>query len=869
MIQELLYTSAPKGLKPGSRGFCTVLSTSGMPAPVATALESLSGYRPVYPPGDPQAKLNPVVYSHLKMSLGGRRSDVLSRVADYGLDYSQRTNKIAHHLVVDSNDRPSAGPAWLLAHPDVMRTSWEGEPHIVSGERLLPNGKSDIRVCSHWKELTGDAGWAGVLAESFLKKPDQPAYIVFSPGMNLLPLIEEALALLPASKRWDVSFSTYFTKVPNGVTCNWRCVLADSPEAKESRRYVQSLRIDLTEPLGPATGGELVEAARTGRAPIENKEEPLSPPAPPKASQTSSKQIHLASDRPQLQPPAIKSRTEVPPIRSLPNKTTGWTKWIVATVVLILVGTSAAYFAGQAPVVVTQAPPLEQHAPITPPEAPAPAPTSANKHTEITSATNPMPVVKDGAANPGSPPSGMPQSTEDAMGTPSPPISNASPSAPMAPMEEKAAPSQVQAAKVAEQPTVIYFDLSDKDPSKPMTFDLPFPLENQEDWEVRILIPTFESKDVSAKGSSLAHKGDEQNILLKVQTKYSDEQAKLKKNQILITSSGLDKRFLSRTIVSVKNKATGTESFILFSSPPMLVPEHVTHLKGSFVLTSGFPNGPSATKPQSQPGKAPTPQKNTSHWTVKPQLLRLMSANGPIAIDIPGTQEDLTWDNNSRATATLRPTKETITPIIIAFLPELNSNKMLLDEIIGSLNVTLELRSSQKGTGDGDVSNVRVYFTANNANEHFAKIYQNENTEILKCNILNAIIQNSKHKSALSAIEHSVDEKYADPLVGLKKFVEHNITQDGSGRLAIEKSINFASKEEKETFIAKLKVQVSNIEKIHGVIIRSNKLISTLNSSTVSHVEIVQFAMNEDFEAQRYVPFLSYSLPIEDSANPN
>ncbi len=347
MIQELLYTSAPKGLKPGSRGFCTVLSTSGMPAPVATALESLSGYRPVFPPGDPQAEQNPVVYSHLKMLLGGRRGDVLSRIADYGLDYSQRTNKIAHHLVIDPNDRPTAGPAWLLAHQEVMRANWNGEPRIVTGERSLPQGKSPLRTCTAWKNLAGDAGWAGVLAESFLNKPDQPAYIIFSPGMDLLSLIEEALALLPPSRRWDVTFSTYFTKIPNGVTCNWRCVLADSPEAKESRRYVQSLRIDLTQSLGKAEGGELVEAARTGRMPASSVLEPAAPSMSEPI--TSHQEV----------PPTVGN---APPIRTRDGRAIphprqrlsefpvgysdvvrkepygSWTKWVISIVVLLLIG---------------------------------------------------------------------------------------------------------------------------------------------------------------------------------------------------------------------------------------------------------------------------------------------------------------------------------------------------------------------------------------------------------------------------------------------------------------------------------------------------------------------------------------------------
>ena len=43
MSQEILYTSAKQGLKPGSRGFCTVVSTEGMDANLAERLESRSG----------------------------------------------------------------------------------------------------------------------------------------------------------------------------------------------------------------------------------------------------------------------------------------------------------------------------------------------------------------------------------------------------------------------------------------------------------------------------------------------------------------------------------------------------------------------------------------------------------------------------------------------------------------------------------------------------------------------------------------------------------------------------------------------------------------------------------------------------------
>ncbi len=266
MSQELLYTSAPRGLKPGSRGFCTVLSTQGMPAPLAAAVEALSGYRPVYPTSDERAARNPVVYSHLKMQATGRTWHVLSRIADYGLDYSQRANKLAHHVILDNpSERLSGGPANLLSMPGFMREEWEGEPKVVALKPVTREPHGPSGVCRHWQELTGDAGWAGVLAESFLRDPERLVILLFAPGQEILPLFVEALSLLPPEKRWDVTFSTYFTGLATGTTCLWRAMVHDSKEAHESLRFVSALRIDLTaDSLGPATGGELVEAARSG-----------------------------------------------------------------------------------------------------------------------------------------------------------------------------------------------------------------------------------------------------------------------------------------------------------------------------------------------------------------------------------------------------------------------------------------------------------------------------------------------------------------------------------------------------------------------------------------------------------------------------
>lgn len=126
MSQEIIYTSAPQGLRPGSFGFCIVAMTTGMPTPLAERLESLSGYRHVYSPGDPRAVNNPVVHSHVQLKIGAQKYFVLSRLADAGFDYSQRTNKLVHHVALEPSELVAGGPAWVLSQPGYMVTSFSG-----------------------------------------------------------------------------------------------------------------------------------------------------------------------------------------------------------------------------------------------------------------------------------------------------------------------------------------------------------------------------------------------------------------------------------------------------------------------------------------------------------------------------------------------------------------------------------------------------------------------------------------------------------------------------------------------------------------------------------------------------------------------
>ncbi len=215
MTQELVYTSAPRGLKPGTQGFCTVVCTQGMSANLALQLEGLSAYRHLFPPGTPQADRNPVAYSHLCLRIGGTKYHVLSRISSAGFDYSRRSNKLAHHVVLSEKELPDRGPAWLLTQPGFMETRWDGQVKVLPTGRRIPvdPGPAGPPRSLTWEERTGDAGWSGALAETALRS--QSARLICPVGLDPLPLLAEALALLPPELRWKVTFSTYFTGLPS------------------------------------------------------------------------------------------------------------------------------------------------------------------------------------------------------------------------------------------------------------------------------------------------------------------------------------------------------------------------------------------------------------------------------------------------------------------------------------------------------------------------------------------------------------------------------------------------------------------------------------------------------------------------------
>ncbi|MBE6358627.1 MAG: hypothetical protein E7057_05200 [Lentisphaerae bacterium] len=268
MAQELLYTSVPRGITPGSSGFCTAGCTRNIDSRLKVLLESLSYYKNCYPHYSAEAVLNPVSFVHLTCNTANQHTHILSRIAFYGVDYTGRSNKLAHHIVLNDHETHpvSGGPSALFQVPGFFRESWGQEAGFFAAPPHIPAVHAENKVAETWAAYTGDAGWAGVLAHSFLQDRTKPFYIIFDPAKhrNILALVNEALLLLEPPLRWEVTFNTYFITSPPGMNCLWRFCTADNEIMQAAIRNPGTRVIDLSQQLPNAGSGGLIDKARNG-----------------------------------------------------------------------------------------------------------------------------------------------------------------------------------------------------------------------------------------------------------------------------------------------------------------------------------------------------------------------------------------------------------------------------------------------------------------------------------------------------------------------------------------------------------------------------------------------------------------------------
>lgn len=180
------------------------------------------------------------IFSCRIVDIRGTRFHVLSRIQDAGLDFTGRTNFIAHHLVFTPEEIRQFPTAPVILHdwPGWIK-SWAKEPQLLENEDWAAltalAGKTNVPAQT-WQRVTGDAvngyGLLETRAGASFRVDDQT-------DETVLELIAESLELLEVrdtrrdfrTAAWNHTFTTSMQEQDNPADFRWRCIHSDNPAA--------------------------------------------------------------------------------------------------------------------------------------------------------------------------------------------------------------------------------------------------------------------------------------------------------------------------------------------------------------------------------------------------------------------------------------------------------------------------------------------------------------------------------------------------------------------------------------------------------------------------------------------------------------
>jgi hypothetical protein len=305
MPWQLIYTSAPRGLLSGQSGFCTVARSADLREALVQRLEQISSYHYLRVAEAATAHRNPTISAFRLLDLRGAKYCVLTRIQPCGLDFTARTNHLAHHLVFQADELAQLpSPATILRHWLGWLASWQGEPrHLepLAAAGFASAAKSFLPAQT-WLRMTGDAGRAAGLLETECLRG---CYLVCPPGGEapVLDMFCETLQLLNPNgqfplRPWRHPFTTFLQAEDNPADFQWRACQEGAPAYQQA--------VQRSAPLLPLAavrvpGNSLVKVAREG----------LKPAAPP-ASAPDMRRLPAA--RKQIQRTPVSSPSHQPNI---------------------------------------------------------------------------------------------------------------------------------------------------------------------------------------------------------------------------------------------------------------------------------------------------------------------------------------------------------------------------------------------------------------------------------------------------------------------------------------------------------------------------------------------------------------------------
>jgi hypothetical protein len=305
MPWQLIYTSAPRGLLSGQSGFCTVARSADLREALVQRLEQISSYHYLRVSEAATANRNPSISAFRLLDLRGAKYYVLTRIQPCGLDFTARTNHLAHHLVFQADELGKLpSPAAILRHWPGWVASWQSEPRWldeVAAEEFATASKSFLPART-WAQLTGDGGRAAGLLESECVRG---CYLVCPPGSEeqLLEMYCETLQLLNFNgqfplRPWRHTFTAFLQAEDNPNDFQWRGCQENTPAYEQALTRSAPL-IALRAVRVP--GNSLVKLAR-------QETNPPSAPGPPASDSAPSAALKLRLE------PSTRRKPAPPPL---------------------------------------------------------------------------------------------------------------------------------------------------------------------------------------------------------------------------------------------------------------------------------------------------------------------------------------------------------------------------------------------------------------------------------------------------------------------------------------------------------------------------------------------------------------------------
>lgn len=178
------------------------------------------------------------IYSSRVLDIRGSRYHVLSRIQDAGLDFTGRTNFLAHHLVFTPEEiRQFPSPPVILGRWPGWLNQWNQEPQSLENEDWSGlagiSGTTSVPATT-WQQVTGDAVNGYGLLESRAgivvrvdNLTEQKILALFAESLELLELRDPRRDFRVTA--WQYTFTTSMQDQDNPADFRWRCLHSDNP----------------------------------------------------------------------------------------------------------------------------------------------------------------------------------------------------------------------------------------------------------------------------------------------------------------------------------------------------------------------------------------------------------------------------------------------------------------------------------------------------------------------------------------------------------------------------------------------------------------------------------------------------------------